>query len=785
MIRYLHYILLLLLPSMLQAQLPEKHQQMVDSLERVVTSAEHDTTAIKAIKLWDNIIYRYDRELDFKLLSRMVEIAEKNLNNPLTDAEKIVFESHAAYAYNSLGLTAKSKGDYDEALEYYKNALNIQESLENLQAIALIKNNMGNVHFNRGNHLKAIELYTQSLKIREQLEDQKAISQSYNNIGGIYHTRGDFEKAIEFYEKSMQIRKELNDEAGIAGLLSNIALIYLDKIKQNGMIESEIQLCKEYLTKALEINRKTGNKHAIAITYSNLGELYEVKKQYDKSIEYYEQSLRLKHESGDKKGIAHSLIQIADVYLHLGNIYKAEQHANRGLALAREISSPQLIQSAAKTSYQILKKKKRFDRSLEMYELYHTFRDSIISNENTKKIIEQEFQYQYEKQATADSIRNAEKQKIQEALLMAEKAEKKQYEEQAKRRKQQSYYLFGFLGLAVLFGLFIYNRFRLTARQNKIIEKQKEHVDKAYEQLEYKNKEITDSINYAKRIQDAILPSNRMLEEQLGNGFVLFKPKDVVSGDFYWMEKTMNSWQEAVGNNEMNMSISDQPLGESKENIIYLAAADCTGHGVPGAMVSVICANALTKSLLEENITDPGQILDRTRELIVDRFKKSGEDVKDGMDISLVSLTHSAKSKSGEQEALLQWSGANNPLWIVSRRKEIYSHCKLAIEANGVFLHEISPNKQPIGKTEKAKPFTTHRLQLEKGDKIYLFTDGYADQFGGDRGKKFKSSNFKKLILEIQNKDMNKEKELLEAKFNAWKGELEQLDDVCVIGIEV
>jgi serine phosphatase RsbU (regulator of sigma subunit) len=277
----------------------------------------------------------------------------------------------------------------------------------------------------------------------------------------------------------------------------------------------------------------------------------------------------------------------------------------------------------------------------------------------------------------------------------------------------------------------------LTQKQNKIIEEQK-HV------VEEKNKEITDSINYAKRIQEAILPSRKSLNDNLKNGFVLYKPKDIVAGDFYWLE-TVNS---------------------INPNIIYFAAADCTGHGVPGALVSVVCSNAISKALLEEGITETGKILDRTRELVIEKFSKSEENVKDGMDISLCRLDISTKK--------LQWSGANNPIWLIRK--------------NGEGVHELfetKADKQPIGNYADIRPFTTHDIELKEGDSIYVFTDGFQDQFGGEKGKKFKASKLKELLLSVQNEKMDDQKLLIDDTFEKWRGNLEQNDDVCLIGVKL
>ncbi|HVA97897.1 MAG TPA: GAF domain-containing protein [Bacteroidia bacterium] len=258
---------------------------------------------------------------------------------------------------------------------------------------------------------------------------------------------------------------------------------------------------------------------------------------------------------------------------------------------------------------------------------------------------------------------------------------------------------------------------------------------KAALEIEQKNKDITDSINYAKRIQQAILPSDEQFRSYFPDSFILFKPKDIVAGDFYWMQ-------------EIN-------------NTIFVAAADCTGHGVPGAMVSVVCSNALNRAVKEFHLTDTGKILDKVTDLILETFEKSTTDVKDGMDISLLAINKKTKQ--------IKWSGAYNVLWYFQNNK----------------LHEIKADKQPIGKSDHRNPFTTHKITYHPGTIFYLFTDGYADQFGGPNGKKFKYKQLEGKVLDNSNKDLNIQKRFLNKIFEKWKGNLEQVDDVTILGIRI
>lgn len=250
-----------------------------------------------------------------------------------------------------------------------------------------------------------------------------------------------------------------------------------------------------------------------------------------------------------------------------------------------------------------------------------------------------------------------------------------------------------------------------------------------------KNKEITDSIQYAKRIQEAILPSSNTFKSKFPESFVLYKPKDIVAGDFYWLLEI--------------------------DNWVYVAAADCTGHGVPGALVSVVCNNALNRSVKEFGYRETGQILDKTRELVLETFTNNDSDVKDGMDISIVGFNTQTKETF--------WSGANNPLWYYSEST----------------INEIIAHKEPIGKIENPKKFKTHQINLNNGDQIFLFTDGFADQFGGEKNKKFKYKQMKEVILENINQSPEEIKSILDKTISNWKGNFDQTDDILVIGIKM
>jgi len=267
------------------------------------------------------------------------------------------------------------------------------------------------------------------------------------------------------------------------------------------------------------------------------------------------------------------------------------------------------------------------------------------------------------------------------------------------------------------------------------------------QEIEAKNKEITDSINYAKRIQNALIPPIETFKKILPNSFIIFKPKDIVSGDFYWIA-ALNTTKENTNN----------------EKLVVYAVADCTGHGVPGAFMSLIGLKIFNQSVKQKGVNSPAEALNFLNKEVfntVNKHSNSDNIIRDGMDVALCSINF--------KTLMLSFSGAKNPVYIV-RDKE---------------LHEIKGNKQPIGAYDTQEPFTNKTYQLKKRDMIYIFSDGFADQFGGEKGKKLKYKPFKEMLIENSDKSLAKQEQQLNDFFENWKGNLEQLDDVCLIGVRI
>jgi serine phosphatase RsbU (regulator of sigma subunit)/tetratricopeptide (TPR) repeat protein len=677
--------------------------QNIDSLKLELKNAKHDTTLCNLLNAIveaenDNEIWPiYNEQL------RVLSEKHTKTNTP----NKPFYLKHLADALNNAGYLYKTQGDIPKGLEFYHKSLKIQEEIGDKKGGATSLNNIGAIYKDQGDIPKALVYYHKSLKIQEEIGDRKGIALSLNNIGYVYMTQGDITKALAYWHKSLKLQEIIRDRKGIALSLNNIGSIYL--------AQRDLSKALAYFHKSLKLQEIIRDRKGIAQNLNNIGYVYMTQGDHPKALEYYHKSLKIREEIGDKQGIANSLNNMGGIELKKGSnsgIEAAKQHSLKSLEIAQEIGSPLLISRASKNLSTVYEKQGKGMLALAMHKLHIQMRDSINNEATQKASIQQGAKYEYEK---VQAVKDAEHEKQLEI------------EKEAKAKQQViTAATGGGLGLVAIFLLFVMNRLKVTRKQKAVIEQQKEVVEMAHQ-------EIKDSITYAKRIQSAILPAAKVVKQYLKESFILYKPKDVVAGDFYWME-----------------SVADKVL---------FAAADCTGHGVPGAMVSVVCNNALNRSVREYGLTDPGQILDKTREIVVAEFEKSEEDVQDGMDIALCSL-------EGNK---LQYAGAHNPLWII-RNSEII---------------ETKANKQPIGQFDNPEPYTTHSFDLEPGDSIYIFSDGYVDQFGGEKGKKFKAQAFRELLLSIQDKPMEEQKTIIDEAFNSWKGDLEQIDDVCVIGVRV
>jgi serine phosphatase RsbU (regulator of sigma subunit)/tetratricopeptide (TPR) repeat protein len=732
----LQLLLLLIFPTLVFGQnfTPEE-QFEIDSLQALTSSpTSHDTSVASAYLKLSGILYVSNLDTMIPLCNKAIAACERGLAADSTKRVKDKLLNVQSGAYNNIAFVYMSTGKIDEALEYLIKSLDMVKKLGNKKDIATGINNLGYIYNNQGHVNKALKYYHQSLAIEEELNNTTGIATSLNNIGSLYKDQDDNERALEYYQRSLVLLMELKDKKGIASSYNNLGAIYAEQ-------GDEAKALSHYF-KSLSIQREIGNKEGESNCLNSIGYAYSERESVDSALHYYYQSLSLRRSIDDVDGVISSSLRIAKVMLLKGRVDSAKIYAASGLELSYELGYPKRIMYAAELLSEVYELDGNSDKALEMLRLHMTMKDST-SNEDTKaESARQQAKYKYHKRKLMDDA-------IHDQLMADGQDEKK--------KQRLALYAGGIsLVVVVLFLIFVFSRLKITRRQKNVIELQKEVVETAHLDLRHKNKEILASISYAKRIQTAILPTDEAVQSTLPQSFILFQPKDIVAGDFYWLLQ--------------------------QEKTVLFAAADCTGHGVPGAMVSVVCNNALNRAVREQGHSDPGRILDETRAVIIEEFAKSHEDVRDGMDIALCSL----------EGTTLKYAGANNPLWIMRKGEVSESDPNFSTattvkynEASNCSLIQYKADKQPIGKYYRDNPYTTHTINLNTGDTIYIFSDGYIDQFGGTAGKKLKGTAFAQLLFSVQSKPIEVQKGVLEDAFVKWKGHLDQVDDVCVIGVKV
>lgn len=666
--------------------------------------------------------------------------ATQYIEKALKIQKEIGYEKGYATSLNNMGMCYQNKGDYKQAIEKYEECLPVLLKLKELTGASQVISNIAYVSEIQGNIPLAIDYNLKSLKMREQIGDKHGQAQSLNNLAVIYVNMNETEKALENYAKCLKLANEINDIQMVCKVSYNMGRIYYDR--------NDFITAKAYYKKGLEIAEKISDKHSVAQGFEYMAILCRLDKKFIEATEWLKKALSICKETEDKKLESSILISLARVHFDLNNKSAAYENAHQAFIISKQIGNIVTLSDAARILAKLEKEKNNIADAYNYLQMHYTLNDSINNVTNRKAAIRSQFQYEFDRKSVADSIRNVEKNKLKDAQLLAQQSKLKQ-------EKTTRIALFGGLFLVLIVAIFMFNRFKVTQAQKKIIEKQKLLVEE-------KQQEVVDSLSYAKRLQQAIMPSQNQLNEICPENFILNQPKAIVAGDFYWMHTSHSN-------------------GNNSPAEIYVAVADCTGHGVPGALVSVVCSNALNRSVNEFGLRDPGKILDKTRELILETFSQSNDTVKDGMDISLVKISPIQLSDYSQ----VLWAGANNPLWLISSLPSENAALNKIMENESAYFYEMKADKQPVGQYYKPKPFTTHELRVMKADLLYLFTDGYADQFGGEQGKKFKYKQLQKIIFENHLFSMAQQSEILNDKFEKWMGTLEQIDDICIMGIKI
>ncbi len=629
------------------------------------------------------------------------------------------------------------RGNFEKGLSYGSEGLELASKLNSRKAITKFSNTIGTIYMEQGNYPKALDYYIKALKLDEELKNKKGIATRIGNIGNVYMYQGDYTKALDYYFKALKMDEELGDKSGLARHLGTVGIVFNE---QHNFLKA-----LDYYFKALKMDedlleeaKQTGNseeigrnKNLITTWLGNIGSVYFDQKQYPEALKYYSNALKSAEELGDKDGIARNLGCIGTLYAKTEKFKEAEDYLKRALAIYESIGGLDYLSQFEESLSQLYQTTGSYELALIHYKRAIGLKDTLFSQENKKELVRKEMNYEFEKK---------------EAAIKAEQ-DKKDAVAETENRRQLLFLWFVIAGaLAVgVIAMIVFRSYRITKKQNEIIENQKQKVEiqnieitKQKHLVEEKNRDIFDSVSYAQRIQSSFLTSEVYIKRYLPEYFILYKPKDVVSGDFYWMHQQ----------------------GE----YFYFCVADCTGHGIPGAFMSLIGMGILNEIIYSKPMKETNTILDELRRIVILALNPEGkiEEGNDGMDLVLGRLHLKTKE--------LQYSAAHNPFYIY-RKGELIKH---------------SADKMPVGRySDFEKPFTQHNIHLKTGDIIYVSTDGYRDQFGGTEGKKFMSKKFEKYISLIANEPLQEQKKMLENEFAEWRGTMEQVDDVCVFGVKI
>ncbi len=588
---------------------------------------------------------------------------------------------------NLLGACFQVKGDYVQAIGYYQQSLNYGEKTKNNETILTAYSNIGALYIQLKQYKKALEYQLKALPIAEKGKVMKSLPSIYNNLCLIYNNFGDNKKALEFGLKSLELYQAQNNKNGICSSTGNLGNTYLNLKEYDKALENFL-IC-------YKVAGEIENYYERARAALDIGEINAIKNKNDEAIKYYLISKDIASEADD---------------------YETSVDAVKNL-------------------YLMYKKKGDKVKALENYEVYVFLKEKLNNSLKQEEVSKRELEFEFNKRAVRDSIKNAEDAKVKDLQLKANKA-------QIENDKLLKVALSLGLILVIGFGLIIFNRFRIISRQKQIIEAKERQTQEQKDVIENKNKEILDSINYAQRIQLGLLANKGLLNEYLKeeNYFILFKPKDIVSGDFYWTTQV--------------------------NDLFYLAICDSTGHGVPGAFMSLLNMSFLSEAIKEKGIFQPNKVFDYVRQRLVDTISSEGQ--QDGFDGVLLCFNKTTNS--------ITYAAANNSPVVVSKPNS---------ESKESTVTHLSYDKMPVGKGEKTDSFTLHTIDLNSNQFLYLYTDGYPDQFGGPKGKKFKYNQLDELLLNVHSKQPNQQLSIINQQFIDWKGNLEQVDDVCVIGIKL
>lgn len=597
-----------------------------------------------------------------------------------------------------------NEGDLDSAMHFFRKGYDQTVSANNDKFRCDFLLRLGLVEREKGIYNKSSEYYYEALTIAEKLNLPKQKASIFNGIAVICAIQKDYDKAREFYNKSLELYKQMDFIGGQSSVYNNIGLAYLD--------ERKFSTALKYFMKALDLSKKLKDDFNSAVNSENIGLIYHELRDYKMAYFYYSKALKVWYSRNDDYSSAINLGYIGNTLITEKKYKQAVDTLLKAMNFAEKANTISTLKENAFFLSRAYEGLNDPTNALKYFKMGKSLSDSIQNKEKTKEITEIQLGYAFNKIKVQDSIKHQMEVQVKENQLKAEKNYK---------------YIISIVLLIISVLLFyVFKNYKEKQKANLIITEQKNLV-------EQKQQEILDSMTYARRIQTALLSHNELIAENVSEHFIYFKPKDIVSGDFYWAVK--------------------------KGDLFYLAVCDSTGHGVPGAFMSLLSIGYLNEAINEKQILQPDKIFDFVRQRLITTISKEGQ--QDGFDGILMCFDHRSKK--------ITYAAANNAPIIIHSNEIQFGHS----------------DKMPVGKGIKNIPFSLFSLEWNERSNIYLYTDGYADQFGGPKGKKFMYKQLNQLLLSNSTKPLSEQEKTLDTNFENWKGNLEQVDDVCILGVRL
>jgi serine phosphatase RsbU (regulator of sigma subunit) len=666
-----------------------------------------------------------------------------------------------------IGSVYQEERKYRLAMDYFKESIRYREQIGDKKGVITMVSKIGTVYFYLEDLVKAESHYREALSLAEKNSYPEAVSASYNMLGLINMKLSDDadtifkNKALNYYKRGMDFAKKQNNYQEFVNCSNNIGSLYVDYYyffeRQLRHVTDSLEikrlefLIDFYLKKSLEqykISLKFASENndlsTVSAAYLSFGTVYLLKNELDSAYFNLRKSEVVAIELNYPENIILAWSYLGKYFYDVGNLDSAKYYTSKSYELLEFVNRAEIKEWLLKQFSEIYEKGGDYKSALDFFKSYNSFRDSLLLDQKAKLVEIQK--YDFEK-------------------MISDRDERILMEQERGELNAQNYRLTIFLLISGLLGVLLFlgtlwRQNRKSARLNAKLVEQKDELDNKNYMLSEKNDEINESIEYARRIQSSTLPDPKSLAVAFPENFVFFRPRDVVSGDFYW-------W------------------GKVEDNFI-VTAADCTGHGVPGAFMSILGMTNLKEIVIKEYITHPGVILRRLRKEVINSLKQKGVsgEQQDGMDMALVSYNFETK--------ILQFSGAHNPLLVFSENTPVALSDNVEFKATISKLHkytmfEYKADKMPVGIFPVMDRYNTIELELSPGSVIVLFTDGYQDQFGGDlpNGKKFMAGKFKKLLHDSINKPFAEQYDNLFTSFEKWKGSHSQVDDITVLALKM